>query len=107
MVEICFYIEDKKDFFTIAHGVALRGIHGKSFTDLLRVFTEHRPHLLPGEQLAGNCKTLIPGKKGVFISSCCFNTKVATDGAISILCEYETTSLNGARLHSYFLNVHD
>lgn len=107
MVQICFYVERKKDFSSIAQGTVVRGSRGKDFAELLSIFTDHRPKLLPGEQLADNCKTLIPGRKGVFISSDCFNTKVATDGAVSILCEYETTSPDGARIHSYFLNVHD
>lgn len=107
MVEIRFYVEDKKDLFTIAHGVALRGIHGKDFTDLLRVFTEHRPHLLPGEEMASECQTIKPGEKGFFIQSDRFKTDVQTDGAVFVFCQYETKHPDGARVHSYLLTVTD
>lgn len=107
MVEIRFYVEDKKDLFTIAHGVALRGIHGKDFADLLRVFTEHRPHLLPGEEMAPECQTIKPGEKGFFIQSDRFKTDVQTDGAVFVFCQYETKHPDGARVHSYLLTVTD
>ena len=107
MVEIRFYVEDKKDLFTIAHGVALSGNYGKDFTDLLRVFTEHRPHLLPGEEMAPECQTIKPGEKGFFIQSDRFKTDVQSDGAVFLFCQYETKHPDGARVHSYFLTVTD
>lgn len=106
-VEICFYIENKKDLCPVAQGIAVRGIHGKEFTEMLSIFTEHRPHLLPWEDMAPGCKAITPGKKGFFIDSDRFNTNVAIDGAVTVFCQYETTHPDGARVHSYLLSVTD
>ena len=107
MVEIHFFVETKKDFITITHGIAVRDIHPDTFAILLRVFTEHEPHLLPGETLAPSCSTLKPNRKGVFIQSDRFKTAVSNDGACMVYCQYETHHPDGTRIHSYLLNVSD
>lgn len=107
MTEIHFFVETKKDFSTITHGIAVRGIHPDTFGILLRVFTKHEPHLLPGETLAPSCSTLKPNRKGVLIQSDRFKTTVLTDGACMVFCQYETKHPGGTRLHSYLLSVSD
>jgi hypothetical protein len=106
MPEIVYYVEDKRDLRTIEHGILARDIHGDLFNEMLRVFTEHRPHLLFAESLAPECKAIKPGEKGFFIASDLFKTEVKTDGAVFVFCQYETKHPDGARVHSYMLRLY-
>lgn len=76
----------------------------QEFADLLRIFSDRRPHLLDGEQVNAACISPRPfSNNPARLSRDCFTVDVSRDGSISVFCQYTTTHPDGDRLHTYLL----
>lgn len=77
----------------------------QEFADLLRLFSDRRPHLLDGEQVKAACLSCVPySDKPARLSRDCFTVDVSRIGDISVFCQYTTTHPDGDRLHTYLLS---
>lgn len=76
----------------------------QEFADMLRLFSDRRPHLLDGEQVKAECLSCIPNSdKSARLSHECFSVSVSRIGDISVFCQYKTTHPDGDRFHTYLL----
>lgn len=79
----------------------------KEFADLLRIFSDRRPHLLDGEQVKAAFLSCVPySDSPVSLSRDCFSVDVSPVGDISVVCQYTTTHPDGERLHTYLLSTY-
>lgn len=79
----------------------------QEFADLLRVFSDRRPHLLDGEQVKAACLSGVQGSyKPARLSRDCFSVDVSRIGIVSVFCQYTTTHKDGDRLHDYLLTAY-
>lgn len=79
----------------------------QEFIDMLRLFSDRRPHLLDGEQVKAKCLSRIPNSyEHARLSRDCFSVYVCRNGDISVFCQYTTTHPDGDRLHTYLLSTY-
>lgn len=79
----------------------------QEFADLLRLFSDRRPHLLDGEQVKSAYMSAIPYSGSPSrLSRDCFSVDVSRVGDISVFCQYTTTHPDGDRLHTYLLSTY-
>lgn len=79
----------------------------KEFIDLLRLFSDRRPHLLDGEHVKTECLSCVrDSDKPARLSRDCFSVDVSRIGDISVFCQYTTTHPDGDRLHTYLLTTY-
>ena len=79
----------------------------QEFVDLLRLFSDRRPHLLDGEQVKEACLSCVPySDHPARLSRDCFSVYVSRVGDVSVFCQYTATHPDGERLHTYLLTTY-
>lgn len=79
----------------------------QEFADLLRIFSDRRPHLLDGEQVKAECMSCVPYSDHTDrLSRDCFSVDVSRVGDVSVFCQYTATHPDGERLHTYLLSTY-
>ena len=79
----------------------------QEFVDLLRLFSDRRPHLLDGEHVKAACLSCVPySDSPARLSRDCFSVDVSRVGDISVFCQYTTIHPDGDRLHTYLLTTY-
>lgn len=105
MQSIKYTIENYPSFETVEDKRLTVESDPQEFIDLIRLFSDHRPHLLEGEQVKAACLSRIPNSgKPAKLSRDCFSVEVYRNGDISVFCQYTTTHSDGDRLHTYLLS---
>ena len=85
----------------VLRAVTLSQSDGKSFTDVLSVFSEKKPLLHPGEKLRDNCRNAIHPER---LSNECFTFNVSPIFArVDVYCHYRVDTPTGSRLYSLLL----
>lgn len=107
MQAIRYSIVNYSDFETVEENRFTTERAPQEFADLLRVFSDRRPHLLDGEQVKAACLACIPDSdKPARLSSVCFSVDVSRIGVVTVFCQYTTTTKDGDRLHDYLLTTY-
>lgn len=79
----------------------------QEFADMLRLFSDHRPHLLDGELVKARYLSRTPDSdEPARLSRDCFSVDVYSNGDIFVFCQYTTTHPNGEMLHTYLLTTY-
>lgn len=79
----------------------------QEFVNLLRLFSDRRPHLLNGEHVKMECLSCIQySDEPERLSRDCFSVEVSRIGDISVFCQYTTSHPDGDRLHTYLLTTY-
>lgn len=107
MQAIKFTIEKYSGFETVQDKRYTIESAPQEFAELLRLFSDRRPHLLDGEQVKAACLSCVPGiDSPARLSRDCFSVDVSRTGDISVYCQYTTTHPDGDRLHSYLFTTY-
>ena len=107
MQAIKYTIENHPSFETVEDKRLTSESDPQEFADLLRLFSEHRPHLLDGEQVkAAYLSRITSSEKPARLSRDCFSVDVYRNGDISVFCQYTTVHTDGERLHTYLLTTY-
>lgn len=104
MQSIKYTIENYPGFGTVEDKRYTSESDPEEFANLLRLFSDRRPHLLDGERVKSACLSCIPNSnKPARLSRDCFSVEVRKNGDVSVFCSYTTTHPDGGRLHTYLL----
>lgn len=107
MQAIKYMIEKYPTFETLEDKRITLESDPQDFADLIRIFSDRRPHLLDGEQVKSSCLSCIPNTdKPARLSRDCFSVDVSRIGDISVFCQYTTTHPDGDRMHTYLLTTY-
>lgn len=107
MQAIKYMIEKYPGFETVEDKRLTSESAPQEFADMLRLFSDRRPHLLDGEQVKAACLSCIPNSDNpARLSRDCFSVDVSRIGDISVFCQYTTTHPDGDRLHTYLLSTY-
>lgn len=107
MQSIKYIIEKYPSFETVEDKRLTAESVPQEFADMLRLFSDRRPHLLDGEQVKAACLLGIPNSDNpARLSPDCFSVDVSRIGDISVFCQYTTTHPDGDRLHTYLLSTY-
>lgn len=107
MQAIKYTIEKYPSFETVEDKRLTAESAPQEFVNLLRLFSDRRPHLLDGEQVKAKCLSCIPNSdKPARLSRECFSVYVSRIGDISVFCQYTTTHPDGDRIHTYLLSTY-
>lgn len=107
MQAIKYTIEKYPSFETVEDKRLTAESTPQEFCDLLRLFSDRRPHLLDGEQVKTTYLSRIPyGDEHARLSRDCFSADVSRVGDISVFCQYTVTHPDGSRLHTYLLTTY-
>lgn len=107
MQAIKYTIEKYPGFETVEDKRLTAESTPQEFADLLRLFSDRRPHLLDGEQVKPAYMSVIPYIDSPSrLSRDCFSVDVSRVGDISVFCQYATTHPDGDRLHTYLLSTY-
>lgn len=107
MQAIKYYIEKYPGFETVEDKRYTAESTPQEFAELIRLFSDRRPHLLPGEQLKAACMSCVPySDSPARLSRDCFSVDVSRVGDVSVFCQYTTTHPDGDRLHTYLLSTY-
>ena len=107
MQAIKYSIEKLAHFETVEDKRCTTESAPQEFADLLRIFSDRRPHLLDGEQVKAAHLSPYPfSNNPARLSRDCFTVDVSSVGDISVFCQYTVTHPDGERLHTYLLTTY-
>lgn len=104
MQAIKYTIEKRVNFETVEDKRFTTDSAPQEFAEMIRIFSDRRPHLLDGEQVKAACISPYPfSNNPARLSRDCFTVDVSSVGDISVFCQYTTSHPDGDRLHTYLL----